>query len=334
MVDETTASASVQDNLDAPSKKMQELKHRLQKIAACATNEDHAIVADFIRKGAGSRRMKLTPSACAIIVLYHNPLNRKVSLAKVENLEAAITRGDWRGSHHQGAAVTSDGHLGDAQHRLIAGALSGHAIEMLVTADVPMDDILDVVDQTATRTPGQALRMRGMDRGEDIGPIAAKLASYVHERQHGVKPSLSGLEIQRFAVANKQVLADALDIGEKSVKSVTGPCLQKNEAAQVAAICMFDGWDYTQTAGFLALVQQGIAPYEKCPILVLETLLSKANHADSAKERLRPEARVALTVKTANMFQLKQGSNKLEWNQKKEGLPTVRQNQSVGLAAE
>jgi hypothetical protein len=176
--------------------------------------------------------------------------------------------------------------------------------------------------------------MRGWDRGEDCGPVAGKLAAYVHERQHGIKPRLSGLVIQRFAVANKKVLDDAVDIGEKSLKGVTNPCLKRDEASFVAAICMFDGWDYSQTAGFIALVQQGIAPYEKCPILVLESHLSKANAADHAKEKLSPIARIALTVKTANMFQQRQGSNKLEWNQKKEGLPTVRQAPPAALAAE
>jgi hypothetical protein len=337
MTDVTSASTSVQDtSLDAsPNKKMQELKRRLQQVAATATNDDHAIVADFISSGSGSRRMKITAAAAAVIVLYHDPMNRKISITKVEDLQEVIEGGDWRGTHHQGAAVDSQGHLGDGQHRLIACALSGQAIEMLVTADVPMDDILDVVDQTATRTPGQALRMRGWERGEDCGPLAAKLASYVHERQHGVKPRLSGLAVQRFAVANKQVLDESVDIGEKSVKSVTNPCLNKNEAAWVAAICMFDGWDYTQTAGFIALVQQGIAPYEKCPILVLEQKLAKSNAADNSRERLSPLTRVALTIKTANMYQQRQGSNKLEWVQKQEGLPTVRQEATaIPLAAE
>ena len=112
-------------------------------------------------------------------------------MRKIERLQAAIEAGDWRSQHHQGGAFTPDGDLGDAQHRLIATALSGKEITMLVTSDVPFDDVLDVVNRTTTRTPGQALSMRGMVRGEDIAPLAERLAVYLSLREFGTKPSMS-----------------------------------------------------------------------------------------------------------------------------------------------
>jgi len=341
MVDYTNPAAGgavnatpVEDNLDGTSKKMVEMKRKLQQIAAQATNEDHAIVAEFLRCGAGSRRLRITPSAAAIIVLYHNPKNRHVSVTKIEFLCGVIDDGDWRGTHHQGGAATPEGTLGDGQHRLISCALSGQAIEMLVTSDVPFDDIMDVVDQMLPRLPGQALRMRGWERGEEAAPLADKLAQYVHQREHGIKPRLSGLKIQRFSRENQEVLDQAIEIGEKSRENVTKPCLTKAEASLVAAICMFDGWDYTQTAGFIALVQQGIAPYEKCPILVLDKKLSKSNEASNSKEILPTLTRIALTIKVANMYQKKQATDRLDWNLKQEGLPTVRCDPPLAAAAE
>jgi hypothetical protein len=314
----------VEDNLDGTSKKMVEMKRKLMQIAEQATNEDHAIVADFLRTKAGSRRMKITPSAAAIIVLYHNPINRKLSLAKIEHLTGVIDDGDWRGQHHQGAASTPDGKLGDGQHRLIACALSGEDIEMLVTSDVSFDDILDVVDQMTPRLPGQALKMRGWEEGEETAPLADKLAQYVHQREHGIKPKLSGIKVQRFAEANRPILNSAVEIGAKSRDNVTKPCLTKGEASLVAAICMFDGWGHPQAAGFIALVQQGIAPYDKCPILVLDKKLSKSNDAAGSKEILPTLTRIALTIKCAGMYAKKQASDRLDFDLKKEGLPTVR----------
>jgi hypothetical protein len=299
----TDEQSSVTDNLDGPSKKSQELKRKLQETAATATPEDLKIVAEFLRSGAGSRRMVVTPAAAAIIVLHHNPLNRKLSFKKIEGLVHVIISGDWRATHHQGAAVTSNGHLGDAQHRLISCALAGVSIGLLVTSDVPFDDILDVVDTGTTRTPGQALKMRGWDRGEDAAPLAARLAAYIHQRTHGVKPQLPGLIVQRFARDNAKLLEDALSIGEKSKKDVSEPCLSAQDASMIASVLLFDGWDSTQAAGFLFEVQNGRAPYDNAPTLPLERMLEAHNKLNNHKGKMTPMERVALSVKCASLFQ-------------------------------
>jgi len=321
------------EHLDGMSKKMLDLRRKLTAIAETATADDHKIVADFSRSGAGSRRMNITPAAAAIIVLYHNPLNRKLNMRKIEGLVQVILHGDWRATHHQGAAVNPAGDLGDGQHRLIAAALADTQIGILVTADVPFDDVLDVVDTGTTRTPGQALRMRGWERGEEVAPLAGRLAAYVHERLHGVKPQLPGLTVQRFARDNRKILEDALDISEKSDEQVAEAVMSKADSAMIAAVLLFDGWDYTQTASFIATVQQGLAPYDNAPTLPLERLLDRSNKANKSRDRLSPAERIALSVKCASLFQDRIGASKLSWNDKKEGLPTVRRDHSRPAAA-
>jgi hypothetical protein len=245
-------------------------------------------------------------------------------MRKIDLLMATIIGGDWRPRHHQGIAFDSNGDLGDGQHRLIAGALSDTPIGVLVTSDVPFDDVLDVVDTGTSRTPGQALRMRGWDMGEEAAPLAARLAAYVHQRQHGVKPQLSGLQVQRFATDNKGVIEQAMDIAEKSKATTTDPVYSVADSSMVAAVLLFDGWSVTKAAEFIAAVQQGLAPYDTAPTQVLERLLDKSNRVNKSKEKIAPMERVALSVKAASMFQDRIGVTKLTWNEKKEGLPTVR----------
>jgi len=321
------------EHLDGGSKKMQELKRKLVAVAETATPEDHKVAAEFRRSGAGSRRMMMTPAAAAIIVLYHNPLNRKLNLRKIDALVQAILAGDWRAGHHQGGAVDTNGNLVDCQHRLIACALADTPIGLLVTSDVPFDDVLDVVDTGTSRTPGQALRMRGWERGEEVAPLAARLQTYVHQRLHGIKPLLSGLQVQRFAQDNKRLLEEAQDIALKSKASGVEGCLASTDTAMVAAVLMFDGWDATQTAGFIAVVQQGLQPYENAPTIVLERMLDKSNKAAASKDRINPQERIVLSVKCAALYQDRIGASKLTWNERKEGLPTVRR-EPVQQAAE
>ena len=68
--------------------------------------------------------------------------------------------GDWR-FHHQGIAFTPEGMLGDGQHRLIAGALSGKGLHIKVSTDFDMDAI-DTIDRSTTRTTAQAMTMKGL----------------------------------------------------------------------------------------------------------------------------------------------------------------------------
>lgn len=313
----------VLDNLDADTKAMKELKAKLEAIKATANDSDRQIVHNLILSDAGSRRIAITPAAAAIVVLDHNPRNRRLTMRKIERLQAAIEAGDWRGQHHQGAAFDSDGHLGDAQHRMIACALSGKEITMLVTADVPFDDVLDVVDQTTTRTPGQALAMRGMARGEDIAPLAERLAVYLHLREFGTKPFMSSLDVQRYARRKQAMLAMAIDIGENVMKNVTDPPMTRKDAAAVAALLLEDGWDAKKATAFLTAVQHNIAPYEQAPTSTLGRLFWKARNANASKDKLSPVKKLAIAVKGAAAFDRHEGVGRLNWSDK-EGYPTAR----------
>jgi len=71
-----------------------------------------------------------------------------------------IKSGKWDPTISQGAAFTWDGYVSDAQHRLIAIALSGKSVRMIITRNAGWS-AFDVTDDVRTRTAGQFLGENG-----------------------------------------------------------------------------------------------------------------------------------------------------------------------------
>jgi hypothetical protein len=316
---------AVLDNItsldDFTSPKMKVLREKLEALKAQATPADHA-EADAIRHGIPNQSTvdrKISPVVCAILVLGFNTKNRDISIAKLDGFVEDMDAGDWK-FHHQGIAFTPEGMLGDGQHRLIAGALSGKGLHIKVSTDFDMDAI-DAIDRSATRSAAQALTMKGMTDAKAKVEVCRQAISYMEASQHGFKPRLSEQRLERALRQNEQTIANALAIGRSSTKNVTEPMLNWADASSWAAIALLSGWDPSHVVGFLAAVQQGIATYSDSPTLVLNRLLKKAKDAEKRKDRLSAAQRLALTVKAAGIWSRKLGVSRLLWDEKREGYP-------------
>lgn len=93
--------------------------------------------------------MTITP-AIAQELLEHNTANRLVRASHVKWLVSIIRDGKWKVTH-QGIAVDENGVLLDGQHRLMAIALSGQAVECMVTSGLD-HSAKDAVDTHQRRT--------------------------------------------------------------------------------------------------------------------------------------------------------------------------------------
>lgn len=322
---EDAPSVDVLDNIlsldDYTSPRMKELREKLEAIVATATQDDFK-EADLVRMGIPGQSTvdrRISAVVCAILVLRFNSKNRDISLPKALGFVEDMEAGDWKW-HHQGIAFTPEGMLGDGQHRLIAGALSGNGLHTKVSNDFDMDAI-DAIDRSTKRNVGQALTMKGVTDAKAKADICGASVTYIEAVRHGFKPRLSEYRLERALQANEQTIADALAIGRLSVKNVSEPMLNWRDAATWAAISLMSGWDRTNVVGFLAAVQQGIAPYQDAPTIVLNRMLKKAKDAEKRKDRLSTEERIALTVKAAGYYSKRQGVARLLWDERREGFP-------------
>lgn len=306
---------------DYTSPKMKELREKLEAIVARATPEDHQ-EAELVRLGIPGQSTvdrHISDVVCAILVLKFNTKNRDIALPKIIGFQEDMEAGDWK-FHHQGIAFTQQGMLGDGQHRLIAGALSGRGLHIKVSNDFDMDAI-DAIDRSVRRSPAQALTMKGMTDAKAKAQVCEAAIKYLEAVQHGFKPRLSEYRLERALHTNEKVIAEALHIGRSSTKNITEAMLNWQDASIFSAIVLMAGWDMPSVIGFLAALQQGIATYADSPTIVLNRMLKKAKDAEKRKERLTPDARIALTVKAAGLWSKRQGVARLLWDEKREGFP-------------
>lgn len=306
---------------DFTSSKMKELREKLETIIARATPEDFK-EADLIRLGIPGQSTvdrRIGPVVCAILALNYNTKNRDISLAKLAGFEEDMAAGDWK-FHHQGIAFTPEGQLGDGQHRLIAGALSGKGLHTKVSTDFDLSSI-DAIDRSGRRTVAQALTMKGVTDAKAKAGVCEAAIRYLEAVKHGFKPRLSEYRLERALQSNETIIAEALSIGRSSTRNVTEPMLNWQDSSTWAAIALMSNWDVASVVSFLAALQQGIATYQDSPTIILNRMLKKAKDADKRKDRLNADTRIALTVKAAGIWSRRLGVARLLWDEKREGYP-------------
>lgn len=323
--DTEAPSVEILDNIvsldDSSNSRMKELREKVEAIAAQATPNDHK-EADLIRLGIPGQSTvdrKISPVVCALLALKYNSKNRDISMAKLLGFQEDMVAGDWK-FHHQGIAFTPNGLLGDGQHRLLAGALSGEGLHTKVSTDFDMDAV-DSIDRSTKRTTAQALTMRGVTDAKAKTPVCAAAISYLEAVQHGFKPRLSEQRLERLLLANEALIADALSIGRASTRNITEAVLQPQMAAIWVAIALMSKWDRPSVVGFIAALQQGIATYQDSPTIVLNKMLKKAKDAEKKRDRLSTDEKIALTVKAAGYWSKRQGIARLLWDERREGYP-------------
>ena len=109
-------------------------------------------------------RVEIITPELATQYLSHNVTNRSIRKQEVDAYAREIKRGTFVLTH-QGIAFDSDGNLIDGQHRLMAIAMAGTPVKMMVSRGVtPM--ALTVVDRGASRTMRDVISLGGVQSGE------------------------------------------------------------------------------------------------------------------------------------------------------------------------
>lgn len=139
----------------------------------------------------------ITPGR-AELWLQRNPKNRNLSKRAVENLAAAITRGEWS---LNGASIVfdADGNLLDGQHRLAAIVLAGKEVESVVTWGVdPHAQTTMDFGGGGRRSLSDQLTMRGESHSTKLAAALAHLYRFEtgRIRDQSVAPTIiQGLEL-------------------------------------------------------------------------------------------------------------------------------------------
>lgn len=124
-----------------------------------------------LRKAYGTTEVRVTPEIAQHWLTF-NTSNREVTQAKLEQFHADMERGEWK---MQGDTIRfAYGKLLDGQHRLMAVALSGVTLPMLVVHGLDPETQANM-DTGRGRTPRDILSIEGLDKWE-----SSTLGSAIH----------------------------------------------------------------------------------------------------------------------------------------------------------
>lgn len=124
-----------------------------------------------LRKAYGTTEVRVTPEIAQHWMTF-NTSNREVTQAKLEQFQHEMERGEWKA---QGDTIRfSYGKLLDGQHRLMAVALAGVTLPMLVVHGLDPETQANM-DTGRGRTPRDVLSIEGLDKWE-----SSTLGSAIH----------------------------------------------------------------------------------------------------------------------------------------------------------
>jgi hypothetical protein len=275
-----------------------------------------------IANGNEPRYEELTPAIAAALVRDHNRKNRDVSISKVYGYRDAMNRGEWK-INHQGLAFYSDSTIADGQHRMFALALSDvSALTFLVSPNFD-DKAIDTIDVGKNRNAGDALAMLGIADAKLKGTISKSAMNILHliEQGTGMK-NITVQQIEKFVEKFDDKLDWAIRLGRSSTKQVSEPCMSERESAEVSFLLRVGGYPEGYVAGFIAALQQGMAPYPNAPHTDLTRKLVKSRLSDRSKDKLTATKKYALLLKGAYIAATEQGVSKVAWDPSKESFPT------------
>lgn len=138
--------------------------------------------------------------AYAKTLLDANTANRKVSQRNLGRLKESLTNGEWK-MNGEAIKIAEDGRVLDGQHRLHACVETGISISTVIMYGLE-GSAQDTMDSGKSRTPADALTLRGYKNGTQLAAITIAVIRY---GRAGVK---AGLESSgTYAVTTPQVIA-------------------------------------------------------------------------------------------------------------------------------
>lgn len=269
--------------------------------------------------GMSSSEHVIDPATAAEILLHYNNHNRTLSLAKMHEYSAAMSRGEWQ-LNHQGLAVYDDGLLGDGQHRLGGVVDSGITQTFLVTLGLSKN-VADTIDLSKGRDAGDALMLAKVKDGKLKATCAKKVMNYMNLQSGTGKTALTVIQVEKWVIKHDALMTEALAIAQGSTKNVSYPCMVPGDVFPVAALLMLGGYSKMEAISFIAAVQQGVAPYTDAPTTLLSKIMAKAKDSAKKTDKLSVIEKMALPMKAAAHWTQGESVTKLKWDSKKEDAP-------------
>jgi hypothetical protein len=136
-----------------------------------------------------------------------NNRNRPLNQRWVDKLSRDIKANAFI-TTHQGIAFSEGGELLDGQHRLAAIAVSGRAVQMLVTTGVPKLHRVNgvhlatwnAIDQGGMRLAGQMLKMDGIPNANRLAALARAMIAACCDDQKHISSSLPQIRLVLHAI--------------------------------------------------------------------------------------------------------------------------------------
>lgn len=239
-----------------------------------------------------SKVVKITP-AYARELLSNNTMNRPLKRNHVDQLAAAMGRGEWQ-MNGESIKLSKCGKLLDGQHRLSAIVKTGAACEILVISGLPLESFHTINTGAILRGAGDILAINGEKNFNVLASGARLLKCWEHNKENplfqGNKVSVPEIEdvISRHPNLRK-FSAYKID----SLKRMISP-----------SIVCFLGYIFhmvnpIKAAQFFEQLSTGLGLQKGSPVLLLrDRLLMNAQ----GSPKMPREHVCALTIKAFNAF--------------------------------
>jgi hypothetical protein len=150
-----------------------------------------------------------SPDEAREILATKNQGNRKLKKAKIAQYTAAMQAGRWRFTPVPIIFEEHSGRLLDGQNRLMALVASGRSLPFVV-CDNATADIMQAIDQGASRSASDHLTTRGIHGGASLAPLLLAIIGYTSD-PHGMWSVIKPVSNEEYVEAYD---ADALLIEE------------------------------------------------------------------------------------------------------------------------
>jgi hypothetical protein len=207
------------------------------------------------------------------------------------------------------------GVLLDGQNRLHAVIRAGVAIALLVAYNIP-ERAQMVMDSGVSRSMGDVLRMQGVSNASALAAALSYLILYpnvLDKTRKVTKPEKLALW-DRIGEDLRGVIHDA-ERFRRAVRFGSRGCA-------IATMYLIHDADPEEAGSFIADAIEGVDLQPGDPVLALRDRLLSENGT-----RVRPEARMALTIKAFNAYRAGDRVSQLRWKpggSKREPFPIVR----------
>lgn len=202
-------------------------------------------------------------------LLGMNLNNRKISNVNLNQVKESLTKGEWK-LNGEAIKIATDGRVLDGQHRLTACAQTGVSFATAIVFGLD-EDTRDTMDSGKSRTPADALALRGHKSAVTLAAITASVLRY---ERWGIRPAL-GVS-SSYPVTVSQIVARAE--ADPVMKELAGMAFSARRAGLTAKTAgllhyVFSSIDSVDAEYFMDKLASGEGLERGNPILALRNSL-------------------------------------------------------------